>query len=163
MKDYPVELKYDGELLTIHTPLTFKRAYRKFNFVANYLLATYLENAIYQWENEHKISIYRSIKAPYILLMKRTDLRFSVAKICDGDNLENQKIINTISRALGLPDNAQYVSMYSMFDEVDTKEECGMWFYLFSEQDMEKYLYLFKKKDKENVKDKFYVSIKDQL
>jgi hypothetical protein len=159
MENYPVKFDFDGKIIKIFTPLTFKRGYRKENFLGNYFLSTYLENAIYQWQNDKKLSLYKTIQAPYIIVMKRTDLEFSIEKICDADNAENQRLINSITRAFGLPDNRQFMSLYSMFDEVDNEKDVGTWLYIFSEKDIEQYLYLFKKKDKGHVKDTFYRDI----
>lgn len=149
VRNSPVSFEFDGELLKVKVPLTFKRAYGKLNYISNYLLSIYLESAMNDWCNQHKLDLYRTIQAPYVLVMKRLQNKFAIKNICDADNLENQKIINTITRGLGIPDNAQYLSLYSMFDLTVQGEEEGTEFYLFSEKLLDKYAYLLRKRNSE--------------
>ena len=145
--NYPIEMSFDGKLLTVHTPLTFKRGYKNNTIMANYTLAIYVENMIRKWENEHQFEIYNTLELPLILVMKRVQKEFSIYKVCDNDNIENQKIINSIARALGDDDNAYIMSLFSMFDTDEDEKNHGTWFYLFSERDLDKYSYLFKKQN----------------
>ncbi len=143
-RNLKVECKFDGEVLEVFTPLTFKRGFKEKNFLSNYLLSHLLESAIQKWQQESKIHILGAIRMPAIIIMKRVDTMFSLNKICDSDNLENQRIINTMARAVGISDNAINLSLYTTFSLTNNAEEVGTRFYLFAEKDMEKHLDLFK-------------------
>ena len=137
---------------TLYTPLTFKRGFNEKQFQYNYMLSKLVEAHIRKWENDNKKCLYKLMKAPYIIVMKRVDNEFSIFKNCDADNIENQKIINAITRAFYLPDNANVMSLYSIFDVISPKEnKAGMYFYVFSQEHLEDYKHLFYKKKKKKV------------
>lgn len=140
MKNYPVSFEFDSELMVVKTPLTFKRPIGENNKINNYLLSIYLENAIKKWKNKNNIVLKNAIQPPYIIVMKRLDTSFNIHKICDNDNLENSKIINTMTRALMIPDNAKCMDLYVTFEEVEKVEDCGMVFYLFEKSKIKKYI-----------------------
>ncbi|MBQ9037214.1 MAG: hypothetical protein IJ115_07165 [Erysipelotrichaceae bacterium] len=141
-EDYPVKIDYCDGLLTVHTPLTFKRGYKKGYFMTNYLLASYLEGEIRRWMEANSDTLLGKIDAPTYIIMKRKTVQFNLNKTCDNDNLENQRIINTITRALGIEDNARNITLVSSFQEVNRGSEEGMTFYVFSRKDIDKYWYL---------------------
>ena len=141
-ENYPVKIDYCDGLLTVHTPLTFKRGYKKGYFMTNYLLSSYLEGEVNRWIDEHKDLLIGKINAPAYIVMKRKTVQFNLNKTCDNDNLENQRIINTITRALGIEDNARNITLVSSFQEVNRDSEEGMTFYVFSRKDIDKYWYL---------------------
>ena len=132
----PVEVDYIDGVLSVYTPLTFKRGYTKSNYIANYLLANQVKTALINWQNEHRTELEGKIEAPFICVMKRVDKDFSLQKNCDGDNLENQKILNVLTDALCLPDSADQMSLYSIFKKAGNGEKTGMYFYLFPEKDL---------------------------
>ena len=140
--NFPVEVKFNGSMLFIYTPLTFKRGYRKDNFMSNYLLSHYLEAAIHKWQKDNDINLSGRIRSPATMVMKRKAERFSIAKFCDADNLENQRIINSMTRALGVSDNAYNLSLYSTFELLQKEEKAGTYFYIFSNKDKQRYSYL---------------------
>lgn len=142
LEDYPVKIDYCDGLLTVHTPLTFKRGYKKGYFMTNYLLSSYLEAEISKWVNDNENMLLGIIEAPAYIIMKRKTVQFNLNKTCDNDNLENQRIINTITRALGIEDNARNITLVSSFQEVNRDSEEGMTFYVFSRKDIDKYWYL---------------------
>lgn len=154
LKDLPVTVSFDGELLSLYTPLTFKRGYTKNNFNSNYQLANYVDAAIRNWENNQQKMMINLIEKPFICVMKRTDYKFSIYKNCDADNLENQKIINTITRAFNLPDNAKNMSLFSIWDYAESGEKEGTYFYIFSEKNLIKHLDLFRHRQKDTVSDR---------
>ncbi len=146
LKDYPIEVEFDDGMLTVYSPLTFKRGYNRSNSISNYLLANYVKTGIAKWENDNKISLSDLIETPFICVMKRVDSEFSIFRNCDGDNLENQKIINVMTEALSLPDNAQSMSLYSIWRRAEEGERTGMYFYMFSEKDLQKHIDLLNRK-----------------
>ena len=144
MKKYPVSFEFDGELMVIKTSLTFKKLIGENNKIKNYLLSIYLENAIKKWQNEHNVLLKNAIQPPYIIVMKRLDTSFNIHKKCDNDNLENSRIIYTMSRALMMPDNANCMSLYVTFKEVKKVEDCGVVFYLFEKSNLKKFINILK-------------------
>ena len=146
LNNSPIEIDFDGKLFKLYTPLTFKRSMREKNYRHNYYLSSQVEAHIKNWKNEHEFDLYKAINSPYILVLRRVDFDFSLAKNCDNDNLENQKIINTITKSFSLPDNALFMSLYVVFDKVSFSEQKpGMYFYLFSQDNFEDYKHLFLK------------------
>lgn len=138
----PVEFEFDGKLCKVYTPLTFKRGFVSNNMVSNYLLANYLKTEIRKWENNNQFSLKKAINSPYIIVMKRVDFDFSIFKNCDGDNIENQRIINALTEAFRLPDNAKFMSLFSIWDVAKDDEKPGMYFYIFSQENLNDYQYL---------------------
>ena len=144
LKSLPVSVDYNDGLITIHTPLTFKRGYKKSKYFVNYNLAYNLKAALKLWQEQHEKSLVDVIELPYILVMKRVDTEYKKSKIFDADNIENQRIINAFSVGLNLPDNAPNMKLFSCFEVDNDEKNIGTFFYIFSEKDFEKYKYLFK-------------------
>ncbi len=138
-KEQQIEVDFDGKILSVYSPLTFKRGYQKKNFICNYLLANMVEETLRKYEKENGLSFYKQIEPPFVCVMIRKDYCFSINTVCDGDNLENQKIINTITKALSLPDNAENMDLYSSWVKADPDEKEGMYFRIMSK----KYLRFF--------------------
>lgn len=146
---FPTDCKYNEGVFEFYTPLTFKRGFVKSHLAINYNIAIWLEKTINEWTKKNNFILENRIKGPYIIIMKRVEKKYSIAKSCDADNIENQKVINTIVRAFGLSDKANLMSLYSTFEENPYKKS-GMYFYIFSEKDIEKHLNLFKKNNSKN-------------
>ena len=138
-----VAVDFKDNCLKITSPFTFKRAYRDNSLKENYILMNYIKAALTEWENNNKMSIFRSLKAPLIAMIVRKNTTFDRTKICDNDNMENGRIINEIMNALGYSDNAKTLSIYSTFKIVENESECGMDFIIFSKNDLNKYIHLF--------------------
>ena len=124
LKDNPVSVNYDGEILRIKTPMTFKRMYRDGSLKENYMLMNYVDIALKDYVERHQ-SLFEGVKIPLVAIIKRTSDGFSSTKICDNDNLENGRIINKIMSALGHSDNAMVMDIYSCFRVCKTEEEIG--------------------------------------
>ena len=135
-----IDVDFDGKTLSVYSPLTFKRAYRKSNFICNYLLANQIEETLRQYEKDNNISFYKMIEPPYVCVMIRKNYRFSINAVCDGDNLENQKIINTLSKALSIPDNGENMELYSKWQKARPDEKEGMYFKIMSKKNLLSYL-----------------------
>ncbi len=135
-----IDVDFDEKTLSVYSPLTFKRAYRKSNFICNYLLANQIEEALRQYEKDNKISFYKMTEPPYVCVMIRKNYRFSINAVCDGDNLENQKIINTLSKALSIPDNGENMELYSKWQKARPDEKEGMYFKIMSKKNLLSYL-----------------------
>lgn len=145
--ELPVSITYNKEIMIVKTPLTFKRKWVMSKMKNNYMLANQLKYALKKWQNEHG-SLYNSLNPPYILLMKRVDVSFNIYKICDNDNLENSRIINVMTQALGLNDNAIEMDLISTFKLTDNPNEVGSEFYIFEKKNLKKYLYLIEDNQK---------------
>ena len=146
-KDPQIEVSFDGKILNIYSPLTFKRGYQKKNFICNYLLANRIEKAMHDYEKDNGILFYKSIESPFVCVMIRKNYRFSTNTVCDADNLENQKIINTITKALSLPDNAENMELYSKWEKAGPDEKEGMWFKIMAKNSLISYLESEKKQE----------------
>lgn len=145
-ENYPVDIEIiNKNLVKIYCPLTYKRGFKKYNNIDNYLLSYYLSARIKKYEEVNEIALMHTIKKPFICVMERVVKQFNIMKNCDADNIENQMIINVITKALSIPDNALNMSLYSILNEAKEDKKEGMYFYIFSQDDMEKYKELFKK------------------
>lgn len=134
---------YNNGVFEFYVPLTFKRGFQKSKFMANYTLANWLEDTIKYWAKKNNFVLEDRIKKPYILVMKRVVDKFVSDRDCDADNFENQRIINTITHAFSLNDNPTNMRLFSTFEQNPYKKN-GTYFYLFSVEDMEKHLDLFR-------------------
>lgn len=113
-KDNPVTISSNDNVLRIKTPMTFKRMHRDGSIAENYLLMNYVSAAIKQYTTAHE-DIFSSADIPLVAVIKRISNQFNSNKICDNDNLENGRIINTIMNAFGYSDNAMVMDIYSCF------------------------------------------------
>ena len=138
--DPQIDVCFDGKILSVYSPLTFKRGYQKKNFICNYLLAKQIEKAMQDYEKDKGISFYKIIEPPFVCVMIRKNYRFSINAVCDGDNLENQKIINALTATLSLPDNAKNMDLYSKWEIAKPGEKEGMYFKIMSRKHLLHYL-----------------------
>ena len=146
-KNYHCYCNFSDKMFTLYSPLTFKRGYTFKNFNHNYLLLNYIKNCIISYQNERQFSLINKIEKPYIIVMKRVKNSKKIGNICDNDNLENQRIINEISRSFNLYDGVNNMSLFSIFDKPKGDEKDGMYFYIFSQKDLDEHLDLFKKQE----------------
>ena len=140
LSNLPVEIDFKDKTLRIKTPLTFKRFYRDGSLKENYILMNYIKSSLIIWQKNNNFDLYRSIKSPFIILIKRKSNVYDRKKICDNDNLENGRIINEIVEALGYTDNAIQMDLISSYRYVDDVNESGMEFVIFSNEDLENHL-----------------------
>ena len=138
--DLGIDVCFDGKILSVYSPLTFKRGYQKKNFICNYLLAKQIEKAMQDYEKDKGISFYKIIEPPFVCVMIRKNYHFSINAVCDGDNLENQKIINALTATLSLPDNAKNMDLYSKWEIAKPDEKEGMYFKIMSRKHLLQYL-----------------------
>lgn len=134
-KNYPVSVDFDGKILTISTPLTFKRFYRDGNLKENYTLMIYIREALIRWQEENNFDLFRSINAPFVLTIQRKIAKKKVNGVCDCDNLENNRIANEIMDALGNTDNSLVLSVFSTLTVTNDTNNTGMDFILCSKED----------------------------
>ena len=123
-KDVPVNVMYADGILRIKTPLTLKRMYKNSSLKENYMLMNYVDIAIQDYIEKNGL-LFSKVDIPLIAIIKRTSNDFSANKICDNDNLENGRIINTIMSSLGYSDNAMVMDYYSCFRICKHEEEVG--------------------------------------
>lgn len=128
---YDITCSFEDGIFKLHCPLTFKRNMKKDNLIDNYLLANYVELAIKKWQEDNNFNLKNSIKSPFVCVMERVANKFIIKNICDNDNLENSRIINTITRAFSLTDNAKNMDLYLKFSENSEEKNEGMNIFLF--------------------------------
>ena len=124
IKDIPVSVAYVDGILRIKTPLTFKRMYKDNSLKENYMLMNYVQIALKDYEEKNGL-LFDKVDVPIVAIIKRKSNTFYSNKICDNDNLENGRIINSIASALGQSDNVMIMDIYSCFRICKQKEEVG--------------------------------------
>lgn len=127
---YDINCEFVEGIFKLHCPLTFKRKTTNDNLIDNYLLSNCIEIAIKKWEKDNSISLKNVIEIPFVCVVERVSNKFNINKICDNDNLENSRIINTITQALSLTDNAKNMDLYLKFTENKDENKEGMNIYL---------------------------------
>ena len=146
-KNYPVKVEFHDSELHVYTPLTFKRFYRNSSVKENYTLMNYVAMALKKWSDDNNFTLVSSIKTPLICVIVRRSMTWNRNKICDNDNLENGRIINTIiGDGLSCPDNALNMSVYTKFEFAESKADEGMEFIVFSEADLPSKLHILSRK-----------------
>ena len=133
-KTYDVECSFEDGIFKLHCPLTFKRNMKRDNIVDNYLLSQYIEIAIKKWQSDNNFNLKNSIEIPFICVVERVSNKFNINKICDNDNLENSRIINTITRAFSLTDNAKNMDLYLKYSEISKEKNEGMNIFLLEKK-----------------------------
>ena len=121
-KNIPVDVQYINGILRVRTPLTFKRMYRDGSLKENYMLMNYVEAALKEYI-ERNGSLFDKVDIPLVAIIKRTSNSYDTNKICDNDNLENGRIVNSIMSAIGYSDNPMIMDIYSCFRVCKNIEE----------------------------------------
>ena len=136
--DYqPVSVNFDGNILTVKTPLTLKRSGVEANDRSNYILMNYVRAALEEWQDTNNISLYKSIDWPVTAFIIRKGNGYKTRKICDNDNIENGRIINEIFAALGYSDNVRIMDLYSKYECAADKQDIGTEFILVPKSNKE--------------------------
>lgn len=115
----PVSVDFDGKILKISTPLTFKRMYRDSSLKENYILMNYVKAALAEWQNETQINLFQCLKLPLDVYIVRYSNTWNRIQFCDHDNLENGRIINEIFYALGYQDSARNMDLHHLYRQKD--------------------------------------------
>lgn len=121
-----VSVKFEDDILIIHTPFLFKRGQRKDNTKYNYLMSNYVRLALENWKKENKIDNLKEIlSVPMTVFFVRRAEKYNRKYHCDADNLEVSSIINEIfAYETGYCDNALNMDFYSAFRiEKDVKKQ----------------------------------------
>lgn len=127
-----VDVDFDGKVLKISTPFTFKNKYNRIHDQANYILQLYIRDALNRWQKDHNFDLFRAIAPPLVLvILRRTPSK--VRNIADNDNIETGRISNTIMNALGVSDNWQNLSVYSLVQRTDNPDDAGMVFLIMGQ------------------------------
>ena len=133
----PVAITFDGRMLIVKTPLTLKRSGIEANDKHNYMLMNYARAALEQWQDQHGLSLYKSIDWPVVAFIIRKGNGNIIRGICDNDNLENGRIINEIFGALGYSDNVLIMDLCSKYEPAESKADIGTEFILVSKKEKE--------------------------
>ena len=107
--------------------VTFPEDYHEESLKGNYLLMNYVEIALQEYIEKNG-PLFDKVEAPLVAIVKRTSNSYSKNNICDNDNIENGRIINTIMSALGYSDNPLMMDIYSCFRICKNVEEAKMEF-----------------------------------
>lgn len=132
----PVTVSFDGEKLSVKTPLTIKRKDSKSNLFRqeNGQILSYLSAALSLWQKENpKESLFLNhafLKKRLCLIVIRRALSFDHSLHCDGDNLENGKIQNAICSAVGITDCPLGMDYFSAFRLTKDPQKVGTEFIL---------------------------------
>lgn len=121
-----INVSYENDVLRVKTPLTFKRFNSNKNVKANYLMFDYVNAALKNWENKNNTKLMHLIEAPCLVIIKRKLVRFNRTRICDNDNMEVGRIINSIFDGLLYSDNAKNMDLFSCYRECSSKDDEGM-------------------------------------
>lgn len=126
--DNIVTVSYINNVLKVTTPATFKRFKLDNSLKENYVLMNYVKASLNNWALHNNIDLFHLISSPCTVIILRKMTKFNRNKICDNDNMENGRIINTIFEALGYSDNALNMDLYSCFRLCQIDKEEGMEF-----------------------------------
>ena len=121
-----VSVKFEDDILIIHTPFLFKRGQKKDNIKYNYLISNYVRIALENWKKENKIDNLKEIlSVPMTVFFVRRAEKYNRKYHCDADNLEVSSIINEVfAYETGYCDNALNMDFYSAFRiEKDVKNK----------------------------------------
>ena len=123
----PVDVQYINGILRVQTPLTLRRMFHDSALKQSYLLKNYVEIALNEYIEKNG-PLFDKVEVPLVAIVKRTSNSYSKNNICDNDNIENGRIINTIMSALGYSDNPLMMDIYSCFRICKNVEEAKMEF-----------------------------------
>lgn len=122
-----VSLSFDGEIIRVFTPLTFKRDW---NY--SYIFSKSTMIAIEKWEKENNANLFSCIETPFVVSVIRKAHSYNRKTFKDNDNKETGNIINTIVRHANLNDAACVMNFSSKFEQVPVTEKTGMEFIFMS-------------------------------
>lgn len=122
-----VSLTFDGDIIRVFTPLTFKRDW---NY--SYIFRKSTMIAIEKWEKENNMNLFSCIETPFVVSVIRKAHSYNRKTFKDNDNKETGNIINTIVRHANLNDAACVMNFSSKFEQVPTTDKTGMEFIFMS-------------------------------
>lgn len=126
----PVKVSFEHNTLRVFTPLTFNRG-----IPDSYILANSIRTELQNYQQKNSRSLFWKLEPPLTVIMLRRAQKYS-SRLKDNDNMETGRIINVIFPELGLSDNCMLVpDIHSGFRLVDSIEEEGMEFIVFSQKD----------------------------
>lgn len=136
-ENIPIKISVKNDALVVKTPYLFRRMHGKNEYTLdNFFVANMVGIEIEKWLNlNEKTDVFdwkyfrKDIRWTMILLRKSP--KFSLNQICDNDNLEASRVINTICKALKLGDNANRMDLVVKYIECPNKpEDMGTYFCL---------------------------------
>ena len=130
MPPSPVKVSFENNTLRVFTPLTFSRG-----IPDSYILANSIRTELQNYQQKTNRSLFWKLEPPLTVIMLRRAQKYS-SRLKDNDNMETGRIINVIFPELGLSDNCMLVpDIHSGFRLIDSIEEEGMEFIVFSQKD----------------------------
>ncbi|MCF0229849.1 MAG: hypothetical protein HUJ76_09200 [Parasporobacterium sp.] len=109
-----VRSEVSEDCIRVFIPVTFRRNRDECNY-----LARLVDLELMKQEN-----LYGSITPPVYIIVRRKVMR-GCASVCDNENLEVSKVINTIFRHMGFPDSADMAAYCSQIQRVERADEQG--------------------------------------
>ena len=144
----PIYVKSYPKMLYIFMPFTFKRPLQN-----SYILGNYLAEILEKMKENNELNF--NYDGQFSFVVVRKSLKFNRSSICDNDNFETSRIINTVFRALNKSDNATQVDFISNYEIAKDESECGLHIYLVPKAD-------FRGLIQENIGTNFYENAKYQ-
>lgn len=127
-----LKIECDNKKISISTPYIFKRSYGGNYDKTNFIYADLINKQLKKWIEYNnylveKCEIFNSLIYPnyekMVVVITRKSKIFTVKSICDNDNIEAGRIINTIFSNINRADNAQKMSIYINYVESQNDEE----------------------------------------
>lgn len=140
LKNLPVSVKFENKILTVHTPYVFRRAYGKDYTMTNFLMANFVNLALKKWlidngKYDNLDDYYHdNLDEKLVVIVTRYTKKYNRNDICDNDNIETGRIINTIFSNVWRSDSAQYLDYYVRYRETDDETKWGTEFKVMSQE-----------------------------
>ena len=136
-KNNPVRVEFDGKILKIFTPFTFKRMYRHKNLKENYILMNYVEAALKKWQKDNNFELFMALKPPFEFHVIRVVDNISKGNLIDHDNLENGRIANAIFDAIGYSDSPKTMDLHCELREKNSENGHTGMVFILKERDID--------------------------
>ena len=136
-KNNPIKIEFDGKILKVFTPFTFKRMYRDKSLKENYMLMNYVNAALKKWQKDNDFDLFWSLKPPFEFHIIRVVDNISKGNLIDHDNLENGRIANAIFDAIGYSDSPKTMDLHCELREKNSENGHTGMIFILKERDID--------------------------
>lgn len=144
-----VDIQYNNNILIVHTPYIFRRAFGKDYTYRNFQMANYVALALIKWAKDNKKECENIGGIPYLnnemsskisVIVTRFSKEFNRSIICDNDNIETGRIINIVCEFISRNDNASNMDFVSRYRQTNDEKMWGTEFKFVPTEKLKEYI-----------------------
>ena len=138
--DFGIQILFADGTLKVISPITHKR-YSAKNISRNYDLNAYIQSSLITWAEAHKEQVQDfAVQRPFAVVVTRYVVNPGARDVCDNDNAENGRTINSIFSVLKGSDNGLVLDCISRVRACRTPEETRTEFWVIPRERLSEHI-----------------------